>query len=68
MFDTAPTAALLALILALSLLPTFLAYARDHPRRQVLAVVNILFGWTLVVWIAVFLWATLAPPAPDEAA
>ncbi len=65
--ETAATAILLAVIVILYLLPTILAYGRDHPYRQRLAVVNILFGWTLIGWILVFLWATLRT-VPAEAA
>jgi len=66
MTSTAATAILLAVIALLYLLPTILAYGRDHPRRQRLALVNLLFGWTLVVWIGVFLWALLAAPGTGE--
>jgi len=67
MYDTATTAVLLFLIAILYLLPTILAYGRDHPRRQQLGLMNILFGWTLIGWIATFLWAMLAATAEDEA-
>lgn len=67
MTHTAATAILLAIIAVLYLLPTILAYGRDHPHRQRLALVNILFGWTLLGWIGVFLWATLATSDPREA-
>jgi Superinfection immunity protein len=66
MTHTAVTAILLAVIALLYLLPTILAYGRDHPRRQRVALVNILFGWTLLGWIGVFLWATLATPGTGE--
>jgi hypothetical protein len=39
----------------------------DHPRRQPLALVNILFGWTLIGWIAVFLWALLPEAGTSDA-
>ena len=67
MFDTATTAVLLFLIAILYLLPSILAFGRDHPRRQQLGLMNILFGWTLIGWIAVFLWALLARVSEDEA-
>jgi hypothetical protein len=66
MYDTATTAVLLFLIATLYLLPTILAYGRDHPRRQQLGLMNILFGWTLIGWVATFLWAMLADTAEDE--
>ena len=52
----------LAIIVALYMLPTLAAYARDHPRRRSIALLNILFGWTLIGWILLFLWAMLAAP------
>lgn len=67
MFDTATTAVLIFAVAILYLLPTILAYGRDHPRRQQLGLMNILFGWTLIGWIAVFLWALLAQPAEGDA-
>lgn len=67
MYDTATTAVLLGVIAALYILPTILAFGRDHAHRQVLALVNILFGWTLIGWLGVFLWALLGRPATVEA-
>ncbi|HEX3884592.1 MAG TPA: superinfection immunity protein [Stellaceae bacterium] len=67
MYDTATIAVMLGAIALLYILPTILAFGRDHPRRQALALVNILFGWTLVGWIGVFLWALLSEPGTGEA-
>jgi Superinfection immunity protein len=63
--DSTLTMVLLVVIVLLYMLPTFIAFGREHPRRQNIAVVNILLGWTLIGWIAVFLWASLAP-TPDR--
>ena len=59
--DNTTTVIVLLLILILYMLPTLVAYSREHPHRAVLAVFNIFLGWTLIGWIAVFLWAALAP-------
>lgn len=67
MSNTAMTAIILAAIVLLYILPTILAYGRDHPHRQTLAMANILFGWTLIGWIGVFLWAMLPEPGTGEA-
>jgi Na+/proline symporter len=67
MYDTATTAVMLGVIAALYILPTILAFGRDHAHRQALALVNILFGWTLIGWIGVFLWALLAPAGSGDA-
>ena len=59
MFGSTSTILMLIAIVVIYLLPTIVAYGREHPRRQDLAVANILLGWTLIGWIAVFLWAAL---------
>ena len=51
---------MLLLIVLIYMLPSLIAYSREHPRRQDIAVLNILLGWTLIGWIAIFLWASLA--------
>ncbi|HXO00470.1 MAG TPA: superinfection immunity protein [Stellaceae bacterium] len=50
---------MLLLIVLIYMLPTLIAFGREHPRRTDIAVVNILLGWTLIGWFAVFLWALL---------
>jgi uncharacterized membrane protein len=65
MFGSTATILMLMAIVLIYMLPTFIAFGREHPRRQDVAVINILFGWTLIGWIAVFLWATLTA-TPDE--
>jgi hypothetical protein len=58
--DNTITVILLMLTLLIYMLPTLIAFSREHPHRTELAVVNIFLGWTLIGWIAVFLWAALA--------
>jgi hypothetical protein len=57
--DSTTNVIMLMLILILYLLPTLIAFGREHPRRGEIAVVNIVVGWTLIGWIIVFLWAAL---------
>ena len=59
MLDNTLSIIVLLLIVLIYMLPTFIAFGREHPRRQDIAVVNILLGWTLIGWIGVFLWASL---------
>ena len=59
MIDNTLSIIILLLIVLIYMLPTFIAFGREHPRRQDIAVVNILLGWTLIGWIGVFLWASL---------
>jgi hypothetical protein len=61
MLDNTTSVVLLILIVAIYMLPTLIAFARDHPRRGTIALINVLFGWTLIVWIIVFVWASLTP-------
>jgi hypothetical protein len=66
MLDNTTTVVLLILIVAIYMLPTLIANARDHPRRRQITVVNILFGWTLVGWLVAFFWAAMGPVPVDE--
>lgn len=59
MFGNTTTILMLLAVVLLYLLPSLIAFGREHPRRQDIALVNILLGWTLIGWIAVFLWASL---------
>jgi hypothetical protein len=59
MIGSTATILMLLAIVVIYMLPTLIAFGREHPRRQDIAVLNILFGWTLIGWIAVFLWASL---------
>lgn len=65
MFDSTTTVIVLVAVVLIYMLPTLIAFGREHPRRMDLAVVNILFGWTLIGWWAVFFWAVLARPQPQ---
>lgn len=59
MFGSTSTILMVLAIVVIYMLPTFIAFGREHPRRQDITVVNILLGWTLIGWIGVFLWALL---------
>ena len=67
MGDSTTTVILLGLIAILYLLPTLIAFGREHPSRQNVAILNIILGWTLIGWIAVFLWALLAKVESEPA-
>jgi hypothetical protein len=60
MLSNTTTILMLLAVLLLYMLPTLIAYGREHPHRQDVALLNILLGWTLIGWIGVFLWASLA--------
>ena len=47
----------LALVVAFYLLPTVVASHRGTERQNGITLVNVLFGWTVLGWIAALLWA-----------
>jgi hypothetical protein len=57
--EATQTVVLLVLIVVLYLLPTLIAFGREHPQRTTVALLNIVLGWTLIGWIVVFVWALL---------
>jgi uncharacterized membrane protein YccC len=59
--DSTTTVIILIFVVAIYMLPTLIAFGREHPRRDLVTVLNIFLGWTLIGWLAVFLWAALAP-------
>jgi hypothetical protein len=65
MIGNTTTILMVLAIVLLYMLPTLIAFGRAYPRRQDVALVNILLGWTLIGWIAVFLWASLAHIEPE---
>ena len=60
MLSNTESVLLLIAIVVIYMLPGLIAFGRDHPKRQTIVVLNILFGWTLIVWFVLFLWASLA--------
>ncbi len=66
MLDKTTSVILLLLIALLYMLPTLIGFARNHPRRGQLTIVNILFGWTLVGLVVVFVWALATPTDATE--
>lgn len=41
----------------LFLLPAWIAYARNHRQRMAIAVLNIIGGWTGLLWLAALVWS-----------
>lgn len=67
MISNTTTILVVLAIVLIYMLPTLIAFGRGYPRRQDVALVNILVGWTLIGWIAVFLWASLIYVEPEFA-
>jgi hypothetical protein len=66
MYDYTVLVIVLIVIAIIYMLPTLIGYARDLHRRQTIAVINLLFGWTIVVWLGVFVWALVGAPQADD--
>jgi hypothetical protein len=46
----------------LYILPAFIAAKRHHPQIAAIAALNILLGWSMLGWIAAFVWSLTAVP------
>lgn len=42
----------------LHFLPSILAFTNGHSKRGLILLLNFLFGWTVIVWVALLVWAT----------
>ena len=51
----------LFILAALYFLPTILAHNRGHRVAGIL-LLNLFFGWTIIGWLAILLWALLSAP------
>jgi hypothetical protein len=47
---------------ALYFLPSIVAFARGHPNSLGIFLVNLIFGWTFLGWIAAMVWACITGP------
>lgn len=68
MKDTDPIAGLLVLILLIVLyfIPALVASSRTHHNRMAIFALNALLGWTVLGWIAAFVWSlTHTEPSRD---
>lgn len=45
---------------AVYLLPTFVAFGREHHNKWAILVLNLFLGWTFLGWIASLVWAVTA--------
>ena len=48
---------LVAILLILYFLPSFIGYSRRHPSCHAILALNILLGWTLLGWVVAIVWA-----------
>lgn len=50
----------LPLVLAVYLLPLWIALWRRHPNRVAIGILNALMGWMMPGWVAALVWASMA--------
>lgn len=46
-------------ILAITFLPSLIAFNRDHEYRWPILIINVFFGWTLLGWVIALVWAVM---------
>lgn len=46
-------------------IPTMIASARRHPNLSMIVIINLLTGWTVVGWVAAFVWSLRDPMPPS---
>jgi len=56
---------LIALIFCMYFLPTLIAAIRRHRQFIAIAALNVLLGWTVLGWIASFIWSLTSPAQPQ---
>lgn len=65
-FDVVYVLPPIALGIYLYILPSLVAYRRDHRNLVPIIIVNLAFGWTLIGWIAALVWATATRPETEK--
>jgi hypothetical protein len=46
------------ILVVVNFIPSFIAFAKDHPNRILILAINVIMGWTIVGWAALLFWAT----------
>jgi hypothetical protein len=45
------------ILLATYMMPTFIAIARNHNQTTTIAILNLVFGWSVIGWVILLLWS-----------
>lgn len=48
------------------LLPGVVAISRSHPNSAAIFVLNLLLGWTLLIWVIALVWSLTNPNASQQ--
>ncbi len=51
---------------AIYLIPTIIAVKVNHPNKAAIIVLNILAGWTFIVWVVALVWALTKPVGSNQ--
>jgi len=54
------------IILPIYLLPALVAICRGHRNALAILVLDVLLGWTLIGWVAAFIWACVVETSLQE--
>jgi hypothetical protein len=49
----------LLLLLGIHFLPSFVAFIREQRHAVLILVLNIFFGWTIIGWLVLLIWAAV---------
>ena len=52
-------ATVILLLLGIHFLPTFVAFVREQRHAVLILVLNIFFGWTIIGWVLLLIWAAV---------
>ncbi len=52
----------MAVVMPIGFLPSIIAFARGHVQKWLVFVLNLLLGWTGIVWVGVLIWAIAGRP------
>lgn len=52
-------ATVLLLLVGIHFLPSFVAFVREHRHAVLILVLNIFFGWTIIGWLVLLIWAAV---------
>ena len=66
MSDTLIDGILFMLLVEVYLFPAVIAWARRHPNRAAIILLDILLGWTLLGWVAAMVWAFTFTDLPGD--
>ncbi len=54
------------LSLVVMFIPTAIAFNRNLKRRWACLIVNLLFGWTIFIWVGLLIWSSLTSAIKEE--